>query len=41
MVFIWITLVYIIVAFTAMVSVLTTLGLVRTLAKRRKNRVAD
>jgi hypothetical protein len=31
----------IIVAFTAMVSVLTTLGLVRTLAKRRKNRAAD
>jgi len=31
----------IIVAFTAMVSVLTTLGLVRTLAKRRKNRAAN
>ena len=31
----------IIVAFTAMVSVLTTLGLVRTLAKRRRNQAVD
>jgi hypothetical protein len=31
----------IIVAFTAIVSILGTLGLVRTLSKRRKNQVVD